>query len=263
MAMGVWCAETRSSRKGLVLSLCPHHPLWRGLPRHQVCRVQREVRTAPRSRRRTSPSRSSSIHRPLRTKIAARPRHGREDADLFLALLRHDRHARPAHDHRHRPSSSGCSTGRNGVPTPTATCSRSNTSGFTGTSSILCGYSSFHCSTSSTGTRAADRNFLQRRRALWHTRTSPKTNSTTRTRKRFTTSSPRRPYIAVYVSPADLHRTYRRRGLYRPEGVQPGPGPRHRLLQGRHRHPLLHARLLQLAADEADRRPPASSPSSC
>ena len=106
MAMGVWCAEMR---KKSVLVLClvlTIRPRPR-LPWHQDDRVPRED-----TRSTTFPaalqlrSFSTEFVNPKSTSISTTkplaPGHGAADADLLLPLLRHDRHARAAHDHRHR-----------------------------------------------------------------------------------------------------------------------------------------------------------------
>ena len=76
----------------------------------------------------------------------ARPR---PDADLLRPLLRHDRHPRPPHDHRHRADGLFVPAAfRN--DTATATRSASKSSASTGTSSTWSGSSCSRCCTWST-----------------------------------------------------------------------------------------------------------------
>ena len=106
MAMGVWCAETRR-KSGLVLCLwltfflglvflgiktIEYHEKWE---KHHIpgFRYSLESFLHPAS----DPEIYKEYHdKPLPADMA------RQDGNLLLSLLRHDRHARAAHDHRHR-----------------------------------------------------------------------------------------------------------------------------------------------------------------
>ena len=103
MALAVWAAEVR--KKQLLVWMLILTTLF-GLAFIGIKYVEwhDEVGAAPYSRRAASTSRSSSIRAAhgIKRREAAAARHGAEDADLLLPLLRHDRHARAAHDHRHR-----------------------------------------------------------------------------------------------------------------------------------------------------------------
>ena len=145
MALAVWAAEMRK-KKILVWTLIATMLFgWpSSLSSTSSGKENGSIIIFPAS---TSTSRSSSIPRPTdHQRKAARARHGAAYADLLLPLLRHDRHARPAHDHRHRPSAAGC-WARAARDFTAGTSRRLRTSGSTGTSSILCGFSCFRCCT--------------------------------------------------------------------------------------------------------------------
>ncbi len=106
MAMGVWCAETRR-RRGLVLCLTLTFILGLSflgiktieyrekIEKHHVPGFHYSLQSFldPQS----DPEIYAEYHdKPLALDMA------RHTETLLLALLRHDRHARAAHDHRHR-----------------------------------------------------------------------------------------------------------------------------------------------------------------
>ena len=68
-------------------------------------------------------------------------------ADLLLALLRHDRAARAAHDHRPRHHAGDARAGRGTARSPRSTPARSRSAASTGTSSTSSGSSCSRCST--------------------------------------------------------------------------------------------------------------------
>ena len=108
MAMGVWSAEMR--RKGLlVLFLCitfvlglaflgiktiEYHEKWE---KHHIPGLHYSEQSF------LNPASDPEVTTNIRRQ-AAGARHGRPHRALLLPLLRHDRHARAAHDHRHRDS---------------------------------------------------------------------------------------------------------------------------------------------------------------
>jgi hypothetical protein len=106
MAMGVWCAETR--KKGLVLCLVLTFILGLGflgiktieykekMEKHHVPGFHYSLQSF------TIRIRSRDLQGIPRQ--AAGAGHGAAHRALLLPLLRHDRHARAAHDHRHRDS---------------------------------------------------------------------------------------------------------------------------------------------------------------
>ena len=108
MALGVWAAEVRKKATAGIYP-DPDDAVRARLPRHQVRGVPREVGEAPHSRRAL---RCVGVREPdgarHQRREAAVSGHGAEDADLLLPVLRDDRHARAAYDHRHRCCCSGC-----------------------------------------------------------------------------------------------------------------------------------------------------------
>jgi hypothetical protein len=74
-------------------------------------------------------------------------RRGRPRADLLLALLRDDRAARAAHDHRRADPADDRRTSPGAAATAPSTTRQSSSSGSTGTSSISSGSSCSRCST--------------------------------------------------------------------------------------------------------------------
>ena len=98
MALAVHAAQTGDRSEADAVSR-GHDGARRRVPRHQGCRVRRQVRAPPRA----------GAGLPLRAG-RARPRR----ADLLLALLRDDRPARAPHDHRARDHDVDASLGVDG-----------------------------------------------------------------------------------------------------------------------------------------------------
>jgi cytochrome c oxidase subunit 3 len=107
MAMGVWCAEMRKQGAGAVPGA--DASFWASASwasrRSSITRRSRSItfRACTYSLQSfldpaSDPNLQGAGDKPLALDMA------REDRSLLLALLRHDRHARAAHDHRHRDS---------------------------------------------------------------------------------------------------------------------------------------------------------------
>jgi len=91
MALSVWASQAGKKK---LLTIFPHlhaHP-WLRLSRHQGHRVPRQIRRAPHPRLE------------FQSRTWRRRRHQRPRPAFLLALFRHDRLARPAHDRRRRPA---------------------------------------------------------------------------------------------------------------------------------------------------------------
>ena len=151
MAMGVWCAETRR-KGGLVLCLVLTFVLGLVFLGIKTIEYYEKSREAPRSRlplQRAVVRRSCIGPRGLQgvPRQAAAAGYGAAHRGLLLALLRHDRHARAAHDHRHRDSGLHDFPGAEPEPTPPGMSRSSRTSACTGTSSTSSGSSCSRCST--------------------------------------------------------------------------------------------------------------------
>ena len=109
MAMGVWCAEMKK-KGGLVLCLVLTFILGLAFLGIKTIEYKEKYRQAPHPRLPLQPPvvPQSGIRRGSAQEVSGRQadgaRHGAPHRALLLPLLRHDRHARAPHDHRHRHS---------------------------------------------------------------------------------------------------------------------------------------------------------------
>ena len=143
-------AARRAQRAGAVPD--PHDHPGLHVPRGEGHRVSRQVRASPRARPAL----------PLRGGAGA----GRRGADLLLAVLRDDRHARDSHDRRRRPALVADRSRPRRARSRRDGTRRSSSSACTGTSSTSSGSSCSRCSTWSGHGPLPDTETTARRRPI-------------------------------------------------------------------------------------------------